>query len=35
MPSLKNIWINPQAHVVTDTGQQAIVEVSGMLCEWG
>jgi hypothetical protein len=35
MPSLKNIWINPQARVVDADGQTAIVEVSGMLCEWG
>jgi len=35
MPSLKNIWINPRARVLTDDEQTVIVEVSGMLCEWG
>ena len=35
MPSLRNIWINPETHVVSDDGEQAVIEVSGMLCEWG
>jgi len=35
MPSLKNIWINPQTRVINDDGQIASIEVSGMLCEWG
>lgn len=35
MPSFKNIWVNPKTHVLEDDGQTAIVEVSGMLCEWG
>jgi len=35
MPSRKNIWINPKTQVSADDGQTAIIEVSGMLCEWG
>jgi hypothetical protein len=35
MPSLKNVWVNPQTRVLDDDGQIAVVEVSGMLCEWG
>jgi hypothetical protein len=35
MPSLKNVWVNPQARLLADDGQIAVVEVSGMLCEWG
>ena len=35
MPSLKNLWVNPKTRVIADDGQTAIVEVDGMLCEWG
>ena len=35
MPSLKNVWIDPEARIVSDDGQTALVEVTGMLCEWG
>jgi hypothetical protein len=35
MPSLRNLWVNPKTRVVDDDGQTAIVEVDGMLCEWG
>ena len=35
MPSLKNVWVNPQTRVLDDNGQTAVIEVSGMLCEWG
>jgi hypothetical protein len=35
MPSFKNVWVNPKTCVLEDDGQIAIVEVSGMLCEWG
>jgi hypothetical protein len=35
MPNLNNIWINPQTHVISDDGETAMIEVTGMLCEWG
>lgn len=35
MPSLKNIWVNPTTKIVSDDGETAILEVSGLLCEWG
>ena len=35
MPSLKNIWVNPQTQITEDDGETAIIEVSGMVCEWG
>ncbi len=35
MPSLKNVWVNPQTHIVSDDGETAVVEVTGMICEWG
>ena len=35
MPSLKNVWVNPQTRMLDDDGQTAAIEVSGMLCEQG
>jgi len=40
MPSLKNIWVNPKARLVMDQPRgagerQAVIEVSGMICEFG
>jgi hypothetical protein len=35
MPSIKNIGQYPETNVVSDDGATAILEVSGMLCEWG
>lgn len=40
MPALKNIWVNPKARLVhdqpRDAGErEAIIEVSGMICEFG
>jgi hypothetical protein len=35
MPSLKNVWIDPTARIVHDDDEMTVVEVTGMLCEWG
>jgi len=35
MPSLNNLWVNPQTHVQSDDGEIAVIEVTGLLCEWG
>jgi len=35
MPSIKNIGQYPETNVVSDDGTTTIIEVSGMLCEWG
>ena len=34
MPSLKNVWIDPTARIISDDGEVTVVEVTGMLCEW-
>ena len=34
MPSLKNLWVNPKARILRDDGETAVIEVTGMLCEW-
>ncbi len=35
MPSLKKVWVNPKTRVLEDDGETAVIEVEGMLCEWG
>jgi hypothetical protein len=35
MPTLRNVWVNPRARLIRDNGEIAVVEVTGMLCEWG
>ena len=35
MPSLKNVWVDSKAQLISDTGETAVIEVTGMLCEWG
>lgn len=35
MPSIKNVWVNPQTRFVSDDGETAVIEVTGMICEWG
>lgn len=35
MPSLKNIWVNPKTKIIRDDGETSVIEVSGMICEWG
>ena len=35
MPSIKNVWVNPQTRLVGDDGETAVIEVTGMICEWG
>jgi hypothetical protein len=40
MPRLSNIWVNPKTRLLADTARgdgahEAVLEVSGMLCEVG